>query len=69
MTPGSKKVTFAPDVKLETEGLSSTAEVKELDGLIGHLEVYRSGARKIRLANGIVLDVRFSFHVDIAAAQ
>ncbi|KAJ3814304.1 RNA polymerase III RPC4-domain-containing protein [Lentinula aff. lateritia] len=57
VTPGSKKVTFAPDVKPETDGLSSTAEVKELDGLIGHLEVYRSGARKIRLANGIVLDV------------
>ncbi|KAF8831573.1 hypothetical protein HHX47_DHR1000549 [Lentinula edodes] len=57
VTPGSKKVTFAPDVKLETEDLSSTSEVKELDGLIGHLEVYRSGARKIRLANGIVLDV------------
>ena len=27
------------------------------DGTIGHLEVYRSGAVKIRLANGIVLDV------------
>lgn len=30
-----------------------------MDGSIGHLEVYRSGAVKIRLANGILLDVRF----------
>ncbi|KAJ3998064.1 RNA polymerase III RPC4-domain-containing protein [Lentinula boryana] len=64
LTQASKKVTFAPDVKVETEvqpssrGPSVPAEIKEeLDGLIGHLEVYRSGARKIRLGNGIVLDV------------
>ncbi|KAJ3990103.1 RNA polymerase III RPC4-domain-containing protein [Lentinula detonsa] len=64
LTQASKKVTFAPDVKVETEvqpssrGPSAPAETKEeLDGLVGHLEVYRSGARKIRLGNGIVLDV------------
>ncbi|KAJ3737437.1 RNA polymerase III RPC4-domain-containing protein [Lentinula guzmanii] len=64
LTQASKKVTFAPDVKVETEvqpssrGPSAPAETKEeLDGVIGHLEVYRSGARKIRLGNGIVLDV------------
>ncbi|KAJ3794472.1 RNA polymerase III RPC4-domain-containing protein [Lentinula aff. detonsa] len=64
LTQASKKVTFAPDVKVETEvqpssrGPSAPAETKEeLDGVIGYLEVYRSGARKIRLGNGIVLDV------------
>ncbi|KAJ3788773.1 RNA polymerase III RPC4-domain-containing protein [Lentinula aff. detonsa] len=64
LTQASKKVTFAPDVKVETEvqpssrSPSAPAETKEeLDGVIGYLEVYRSGARKIRLGNGIVLDV------------
>ncbi|KIK63813.1 hypothetical protein GYMLUDRAFT_162908, partial [Collybiopsis luxurians FD-317 M1] len=65
-TPGTKRVTFAANVKNESDMQQSTSSLsisdssetkKELDGLIGHLEVYRSGARKIRLANGIVLDV------------
>ncbi|KAF5391764.1 hypothetical protein D9757_001643 [Collybiopsis confluens] len=64
--PAYKKVTFATDVKSEPEAQQSTSSrstsianeaKKELDGMIGHLEVYRSGARKIRLANGILLDV------------
>jgi DNA-directed RNA polymerase III subunit RPC4 len=29
-----------------------------VDGVIGKLEIYQSGAVKMRLANGIVLDVR-----------
>lgn len=57
--PPTKKVSFSPDVKSEVEvQASSGTETKEqLDGMIGHLEVYRSGAVKMRLANGILLDV------------
>ncbi|KAJ3761840.1 RNA polymerase III RPC4-domain-containing protein [Lentinula raphanica] len=63
--PASKKVTFAPDVKTESDiqpsssrDPSAPAEKKEeLDGIIGHIEVYRSGARKIRLGDNIVLEV------------
>lgn len=57
--PPAKKVSFSPDVKSEVEAQASSAtEIKEqLDGTIGHLEVYRSGAVKMRLANGILLDV------------
>ncbi|KAE9406994.1 hypothetical protein BT96DRAFT_874956 [Gymnopus androsaceus JB14] len=64
-TPAAKKVSFATDVKSEVEvqasssqGTSTAAETKEeVDGMIGHLEIYRSGAVKMRLANGILLDV------------
>jgi len=43
---------------VKDEGQSAATPTKEeLDGVIGHLEIYRSGARKMRLANGIVLDV------------
>lgn len=63
-----KKVSFAADVKPDiTPGSSRTASVvpsevesakaAPLDGVIGQLEVYKSGAVKIRLANGILLDV------------
>ncbi|KAF8159716.1 RNA polymerase III RPC4-domain-containing protein [Crassisporium funariophilum] len=63
----AKKVTFAPDSKQSpaTATSSQTPPVVEteskkpefIDGTIGQLEVYRSGAVKIRLANGILLDV------------
>jgi DNA-directed RNA polymerase III subunit RPC4 len=63
-----KKVSFAPDAKPDIASLSSrtpsvvpSEEAKEaapIDGVIGQLEVYKSGAVKIRLANGILLDVR-----------
>lgn len=64
----TKKVSFAPDVKPElTPASSRTASVVPseveatkavpLDGVIGRLEVYKSGAVKIRLADGILLDV------------
>jgi len=63
-----KKVSFAPDAKSDpTAGASTTPstdtpEVKSpVDGVIGKLEVYRSGAVKIRLANGILLDVSCNF--------
>lgn len=32
-----------------------------IDGIIGQLEIYRSGVVKMRLANGILLDVRVLF--------
>ncbi|KAG6899878.1 hypothetical protein C0993_005848 [Termitomyces sp. T159_Od127] len=55
----SKKVAFAEPVKSEPNAPSTEAKPAEpkVDGVIGRLEVYRSGAVKMRLANGIVLDV------------
>lgn len=68
----AKRVTFASDVKPPslTPGSSRTtpsmvtsdpAKPEALDGIIGQLEVYRSGAVKIRLDNGILLDVLLIF--------
>lgn len=62
----TKKVTFAPDTKPSlTPGSSRPSttppepvQEEPVDGVIGQLEVYRSGAVKIRLTNGILLDVR-----------
>lgn len=62
----SKRVSFAPDTKAPTPSSSrpSTAPPPELpkeqpiDGVIGQLEVYKSGAVKIRLPNSILFDVR-----------
>lgn len=60
----SKKVSFAADVKPDITPSRTPSTVpcepkqeQPLDGIIGQLEVYRSGAVKIRLANGILLDV------------
>lgn len=61
----AKKVSFAADVKPDIASDSRTpstvpSEPKQeqpLDGIVGQLEVYRSGAVKIRLGNGILLDV------------
>ncbi|KAJ3497926.1 hypothetical protein NLJ89_g10286 [Agrocybe chaxingu] len=62
----TKKVSFAPDVKPDVDGTpsrtasSAPSDVKvsdPVDGLVGQLEVYRSGAVNIRLANGVLLDV------------
>ena len=60
-----KKVTFAPDVKSASATPTPTPapetpksdKVEKLDGLIGRLEIYQSGAVKMRLDNGILLDV------------
>ncbi|KDQ61552.1 hypothetical protein JAAARDRAFT_31006 [Jaapia argillacea MUCL 33604] len=56
-----KRVSFTPDTKPPVPGASaSPAQAKEdpkLDGVIGQLEVYKSGAVKMRLGNGIVMDV------------
>jgi len=32
-------------------------EIPKVDGVIGHIEVYRSGTVKMHLGNGIVLNV------------
>lgn len=66
----SKKVAFADTVKPEpgaSNGAPAEAETAppKVEGVIGRLEVYRSGAVKMRLANGIVLDVCSSFCIDI----
>ena len=60
----SKRVSFAADVKPDITPSRTPSTVpsepkqeQPLDGIIGQLEVYRSGAVKIRLANGILLDV------------
>jgi DNA-directed RNA polymerase III subunit RPC4 len=64
-----KKVSFAADAKPGSASSSrltsvvpesvadSEAKPTALDGVIGQLEVYQSGAVKMRLHNGIVLDV------------
>ena len=56
----AKKVTFAEDVKpAATENVEAEQGPVPVDGVIGQLEIHRSGAVKMRLANGIVMDVRF----------
>ncbi|KAJ8521567.1 hypothetical protein ONZ45_g1724 [Pleurotus djamor] len=60
-----KKVAFAPDTKPPAPSSSIPAPPEEqkevvdpkVDGIIGQLEVYQSGVVKIRLNNGILLDV------------
>jgi len=59
----SKKVSFVSDVKPtpDSSRTASTAppdpQSQTIDGNIGQLELYRSGAVKIRLGNGMLLDV------------
>ncbi|KAJ7245157.1 RNA polymerase III RPC4-domain-containing protein [Mycena haematopus] len=69
--PSTKRVSFADDVKtgslpssargsMAPPDPSATVKAEEnslIDGIIGSLEVYRSGAVKMRLQNGILLDV------------
>jgi DNA-directed RNA polymerase III subunit RPC4 len=62
-----RKVSFAADVKPpgpsgDPAGASTGPEAEQtkestIDGVIGQLEVYRSGAVKMRLSNGILMDV------------
>jgi DNA-directed RNA polymerase III subunit RPC4 len=59
---GGKKVSFASDVKPDGIELPKTnaggpQKIEPVDGVVGQLEVYKSGAVKIRLANDILLDV------------
>jgi len=66
-----KKVSFAADAKPgSVTGSSRTSAAPpeneknepepKVDGVIGQLEIYKSGAVRMRLANGILLDVRVS---------
>lgn len=55
-----KAVTFAPDVKPPASGATTPsidAPSVPIDGVIGRLEIHQSGAVKMRLENGILLDV------------
>ena len=65
----SKKVTFAPDSKPPAESSTPPAPAPEsqqksieepetkVDGIIGKLEVHRSGAVKMCIGNSILMDV------------
>ncbi|KAH9935927.1 RNA polymerase III RPC4-domain-containing protein [Epithele typhae] len=59
----TKKVTFAEDTKPPAHGGSGpdasekAAEDTKLDGVVGQLEIYESGAVKMRLKNGILMDI------------
>jgi DNA-directed RNA polymerase III subunit RPC4 len=64
----SKNLVSTKDVKTEQTPSKDAGSSKEqgsphhaIDGIIGQLEMYRSGAVKMRLANGILLDVRVLF--------
>lgn len=68
----SKSVSFAPETKppgvTSDKGKEKEKEKEKepegppvLDGVIGRLEIYRSGAVKMRLENDILLDVRLIF--------
>ena len=63
-----RKVSFAADTKPPASASGSTIpgtqvgpevpkEIPKVDGVIGHVEIYRSGTVKMRLGNGIVLNV------------
>lgn len=62
---GGKKVSFTADTKpdasssLPSVAPSEPKKVERISGIIGQLEIYRSGAVKIRLANDILLNVSF----------
>ena len=61
-----KKVTFAPDVKAASSSGASTptptadAVPQKINGVIGQLEIHKSGAVKMRLENGMLFDVCFT---------
>ena len=59
-----KHVSFSADTKPPAsvpEDLDKDQPPPHVDGVIGQLEIYKSGAVKMRLANGILLDVSPSF--------
>jgi len=58
--PQVKRVSFSADTKPPAsvpEDVDKDQPPPHVDGVIGQLEVYKSGAVKMRLANGILLDV------------
>lgn len=54
----SKSVSFAPETKPPVPSPGQQKDDTTPDGVIGQLEVYKSGAVKMRLGDGILLDVR-----------
>jgi len=59
-TSESKRVSFSADTKPPAavpEDVDKEKPPAHVDGAIGQLEIYQSGAVKMRLANGILLDV------------
>jgi DNA-directed RNA polymerase III subunit RPC4 len=55
-----KRVSFSEDTKPPASAPQDVDEEKlpaHVDGVIGQLETYQSGAVKMRLANGILMDV------------
>ena len=69
---GGKKVTFSDDTKPPAAGAPDAAATEKtnadavVDGVVGQLEIYESGAVKMRLQNGIVMDVSLSRVHDIS---
>jgi DNA-directed RNA polymerase III subunit RPC4 len=66
----SKRVSFSADTKPPAavpEDVDKEKPPAHVDGVIGQLEIYQSGAVKMRLANGILLDVSAPFSCDIAS--
>ena len=64
----SKRVSFSADTKPPApvpvpEDVDKAKPPAHVDGVIGQLEIYQSGAVKMRLENGILLDVRVPFFV------
>jgi len=60
----SKRVSFSADTKPPApvpEDVDKEKPPAHVDGVIGQLEIYQSGAVKMRLANGILLDVSALF--------
>lgn len=58
--PQVKHVSFSADTKPPAsvpEDVDKDQPPPHVDGVIGQLEIYKSGAVKMRLANGILLDV------------
>jgi len=61
-----KAVSWAPDVKVESSVKAEDTDGKQketqaLDGTVGQMEIYKSGAIKMRLGKNVVMDVSFSF--------
>lgn len=54
-----KRVTFADEAtSKDPPTAEKPGEDSRIDGIIGQMEIYKSGAVKMRLANGILMDVR-----------
>jgi DNA-directed RNA polymerase III subunit RPC4 len=67
-TSETKHVSFSADTKPPAavpEDVDKEKPPAHVDGVIGQLEIYQSGAVKMRLANSILLDVSCAFGTTI----